>query len=100
MSVLVIIKLSKFNSFVRVSKDLSLILMLFSIRGLPPFLGFFPKIWVFLGAPLIICPFLVISSVIIIFVYTSIMFSRVRRLKNVNSWRASFIVMVPMCLVM
>jgi len=41
---LIMIKLSKVNRFSALRKDLSVVFVLFSMRGLPPLIGFFPKI--------------------------------------------------------
>ena len=44
VSFLLIIKLSRINMKSRVKQDLSVVWLLYSIAGLPPLIGFLPKL--------------------------------------------------------
>ena len=91
------LKLSKVNAHSNPIKDLSFAIFFFSIRGLPPFLGFFPKIWVLFGASFFICVPLIISSVAIVYVYSSILFSRLGQKKRRLTFGGTLMILFPSC---
>ena len=82
VSFLLIIKLSKINMKSRVRQDLSVVWLLYSIAGLPPLIGFLPKLWILFGCSGLVSFPLVASSVVMLYVYSSVAMARLSRIKT------------------
>lgn len=86
VSFFLILKLSFSNLDGSISNDLSFVWLLYSIAGLPPLIGLYPKFWVLCRCSTVVVVPLVVSSVIMLYIYRSIAFSRVK-LSRIKSFR-------------
>ena len=96
VSVFVFFKLMQYNSKLSIVQDMSLVILLCSMAGLPPFVGLFPKMYVLFKRVFFIAVPLIIGSVVMVYVYINVAFSRVRKLVDVKMGIAvGFLLIAP-----
>ena len=89
-TIFLLTELIKKNRKVRADKTISLPLILFSIAGLPPFIGLLPKITILTSCPPTFLIPLISASLLVTYIYSSIAISLIHKVSNVPSQTAIF----------
>lgn len=96
VSIFVFFKLIAHNSKLSIVQDISLVMLLCSIAGLPPFVGFFPKIYVLFKRVFIVAVPLIVGSVVIVYVYINVALRRIRKLAGTKiGFVVGFLIRAP-----
>ena len=84
-SLIIFFKLRSSNVKGCVSDDFSFVWLFCSIAGLPPLVGFLPKMFIIIRSSVALAFLMILSSVIIVYVYSSVVLSM--KLKGIASQR-------------
>nr|BDC91894.1 NADH dehydrogenase subunit 2 [Armandia sp. GK-2021] len=97
LSILVFYKLMFHNSKFSMTRDISFVFLLCSMGGLPPFIGFFPKMLILLKGIFMMAVPLMVSSLMMIYVYMNVAFSGVTKLTKDKSGLIIFVILSAPC---